>query len=107
MAKATVEPFSEQPIAPRAQQRSVIGRSRDVLKVMLRNRLAALGLIIVVWISLTAIFAPYLATHDPFQMNLADRLMRPSAEHLLGTDSYGRDIFTRLVYGAESPCASL
>jgi peptide/nickel transport system permease protein len=32
-------------------------------------------------------------------MNLADRLMRPSAEHLLGTDSYGRDIFTRLVYG--------
>jgi peptide/nickel transport system permease protein len=99
MAKATVAPFSEQPIAPRAQQRSVIGRSRDVLKVMLRNRLAALGLIIVVWISLTAIFAPYLATHDPFQMNLADRLMRPSAEHLLGTDSYGRDIFTRLVYG--------
>ena len=95
----TVAPFSEQPIAPRAQQRSVIGRSRDVLKVMLRNRLAALGLIIVVWISLTAIFAPYLATHDPFQMNLADRLMRPSAEHLLGTDSYGRDIFTRLVYG--------
>ena len=99
MAKATVGPFSEQPIAPRAQPRSVIGRSRDVLKVMLRNRLAALGLIIVVWISLTAIFAPYLATHDPFQMNLADRLMRPSAEHWLGTDSYGRDIFTRLVYG--------
>ena len=100
MAEATVTPFSQEPIAPRAQRRSVLGRSRDALAVILRNRLAALGLIIVLWISLTAILAPQLATHDPFQMNLADRLVRPSAEHWLGTDSYGRDIFTRLVYGS-------
>lgn len=100
MAEATLTPFSQQPISPRAQRRSVLGRSRDALAVILRNRLAALGLIIVLWISLTAILAPQLATHDPFQMNLADRLVRPSAEHWLGTDSYGRDIFTRLVYGS-------
>jgi peptide/nickel transport system permease protein len=100
MAEATVSPFSQEPIAPRAQPRSVLGRSRDALAVILRNRLAALGLIIVLLTSLTAILAPQLATHDPFQMNLADRLVRPSAEHWLGTDSYGRDIFTRLVYGS-------
>jgi len=100
MAEATITPFSQEPIAPRAQRRSVLGRSRDALAVILRNRLAALGLIIVLWISLTAILAPHLATHDPFQMNLADGLVRPSAEHWLGTDSYGRDIFTRLVYGS-------
>jgi peptide/nickel transport system permease protein len=100
MAEATVTPFSQEPIAPRAQPRSILGRSRDALAVILRNRLAALGLIIVLWTSLTAILAPQLATHDPFQMNLADRLVRPSAEHWLGTDSYGRDIFTRLVYGS-------
>jgi len=100
MAEATVTPFSQEPIAPRAQRRSVLGRSRDALAVILRNRLAALGLIIVLWTSLTAILAPQLATHDPFQMNLADRLVPPSAEHWLGTDSYGRDIFTRLVYGS-------
>jgi peptide/nickel transport system permease protein len=100
MAEATVTPFSQEPIAPRAQRRSVFGRSRDALAVILRNRLAALGLIIVLLTSLTAILAPQLATHDPFQMNLADRLVRPSAEHWLGTDSYGRDIFTRLVYGS-------
>jgi peptide/nickel transport system permease protein len=100
MAEATVTPFSQEPIAPRTQRRSVFGRSRDALAVILRNRLAALGLIIVLLTSLTAILAPQLATHDPFQMNLADRLVRPSAEHWLGTDSYGRDIFTRLVYGS-------
>jgi peptide/nickel transport system permease protein len=99
MAEATATSFSRDPLAPRARRRSVLGRSRDALAVILRNRLAAVGLIIVLWISLTAILAPQLATHDPLQMNLADRLMRPSAEHWLGTDSYGRDIFTRLVYG--------
>jgi peptide/nickel transport system permease protein len=99
MAEATATSFSRDPLAPRARRRSVLGRSRDALAVILRNRLAAVGLIIVLWISLTAILAPQLATHDPLQMNLADRLMRPSGEHWLGTDSYGRDIFTRLVYG--------
>jgi peptide/nickel transport system permease protein len=99
MAEATATSFSRDPLAPRARRRSVLGRSRDALAVILRNRLAAVGLIIVLWISLTAILAPQLATHDPLQMNLTDRLIRPSAEHWLGTDSYGRDIFTRLVYG--------
>jgi peptide/nickel transport system permease protein len=99
MAEATTVPFSEEPLAPRALRHSVIERSRNALTVILRNRLAAIGMIIVLWISLTAILAPQLATHDPLQMNLADRLMRPSAEHWLGTDSYGRDIYTRVVYG--------
>ena len=99
MAETTVAPFSTEPIAPRARPRTVVQVFRQAIAVILRNRLAALGLIIVLWASLTALLAPYLATHDPFQMNLADRLAPPSAAHWLGTDSYGRDIFTRLVYG--------
>ena len=98
MAEATVAPYSEEPL-PQTRPNSMLERSRAALAVILRNRLAALGFLIVLWISLVAILAPQLATHDPFQMNLADRLMRPSTEHWLGTDSYGRDIFTRLVYG--------
>jgi peptide/nickel transport system permease protein len=98
MAEATVAPYSQEPL-PQARPNSMLERSRAALAVILRNRLAALGFLIVLWISLVAILAPQLATHDPFQMNLADRLMRPSTEHWLGTDSYGRDIFTRLVYG--------
>jgi peptide/nickel transport system permease protein len=100
MTETTVAPFSTEPIAPRARPRTVVQVFRQAIAVILRNRLAALGLIIVLWVSLTALLAPYLATHDPFQMNLADRLVPPSAAHWLGTDSYGRDIFTRLVYGS-------
>lgn len=70
------------------------------LVVLLRNRLAALGLFLVLLVLLSALFGPYLITHDPFQMNLPDRLKGSSAEHLLGTDVYGRDILTRLILGS-------
>lgn len=100
MAEATLAPFSQEPVTPRAPSGTAIQSFREALKVILRNRLAALGLIIVLWVCLTALLAPYLATHDPIQMNLAERLVPPSASHWLGTDSYGRDIFTRLVYGS-------
>ena len=96
MAEATVVPYSQEPIAPQSAAEQYSRSLARCPRGHLRNRLAALGLIIVLWVSLTAILAPQLATHDPFQMNLADRLVRPSAEHWLGTDSYGRDIYTRL-----------
>src|SRR5215204_4629029 len=99
MAEATVAPYSQEPL-PQARPNSMLERSRAALAVILRNRLAALGLVIVVVVSLIAILAPHLATHNPFQMNLGERLVLPSADHWLGTDSYGRDIFTRLVYGS-------
>ena len=98
MAESTVTSFSHDPLAARAQ--GALGRWRDGLSVIMRNRLAALGLMIVLCLSLTAVLAPQLATHDPLQMNLAQRLLPPSPEHWLGTDSYGRDIYSRLVYGA-------
>ncbi|MNH02126.1 putative D,D-dipeptide transport system permease protein DdpC [compost metagenome] len=47
-----------------------------------------------------AAFAPWIATHDPVIQNLANALQAPSAAHWFGTDEYGRDIFSRLVYGA-------
>lgn len=74
-------------------------RTLEALGVILRNRLATLGLLIVLATCFTALFAPNIITHDPFTMNLPDRLLGPSSEHLLGTDIYGRDIFTRIVLG--------
>ncbi|MGG5811571.1 ABC transporter permease [Falsiroseomonas sp. CW058] len=66
-----------------------------------RNRLAVLGLLIVVALVLAAAFAPAIATHDPHAQDLARRLLAPGAGgHLLGTDEFGRDIFSRLVHGA-------
>lgn len=66
-----------------------------------RNRLALLGLVIVVALMLVAAFAPWIATHGPYDQNLSQHLLPPGAKgHWLGTDEFGRDIFSRLVYGA-------
>jgi len=64
------------------------------------NPLACVGLAIVVALLLLALLAPLVATHDPLAQSLARRLQPPSAEHFLGTDSLGRDIFSRIVHGA-------
>lgn len=64
------------------------------------NPLAMIGLGIVVVLVLTAIAAPLLATHSPLAQDLSNRLRPPSAIHWLGTDELGRDIYSRLVYGA-------
>jgi peptide/nickel transport system permease protein len=69
------------------------------LSIVFRNRLATLGLVIVTIVSLMALAAPWLTTHDAFEMNLANRLTAPSRSHLLGTDIFGRDIFTRVLLG--------
>jgi peptide/nickel transport system permease protein len=64
------------------------------------NRLAIVGIIIVVVFVLVAIFAPWIAHYDVGSTNLVMRYMPPSAAHWFGTDSTGRDIFSRVVFGA-------
>ena len=64
------------------------------------NRLTYIGLAIAVIFILTAIFAPLIATHDVTAQNLAVRYASPSAEHWFGTDALGRDVFSRIVFGA-------
>jgi len=72
----------------------------DSLAILFRNRLAAVGFLIVAAVALAALVGPWLVTHDPYAMNLAERLSSPSNTHLLGTDRFGRDIFTRILLGA-------
>ena len=70
-------------------------------KQLSRNPLAMVGLAIVVALLVMAAFAPLIATHDPNFQNLGDRLLRPgSGPHLLGTDEFGRDIWSRIVFGS-------
>jgi peptide/nickel transport system permease protein len=80
------------------------GRSnrRRFLRAFLRNRIAVVGLIIVVTMVFTAVFAEQIAPHEPNRINPSLRLSPPSAQNLLGTDHFGRDIFSRLVYGART-----
>jgi peptide/nickel transport system permease protein len=64
------------------------------------NRLTYIGLSIASLVIIAAVFAPFIATHDVTTQNLAVRFADPSAEHWFGTDALGRDVFSRVVYGA-------
>lgn len=64
------------------------------------NRMALVGAVIVGIMAILAIFAPIAATYDPNEIKLEDALIGPSKAHFLGTDSLGRDLFSRMVYGA-------
>ena len=64
------------------------------------NRLTYFGLTVAAILILLAIFAPFIATHDVAAQNLALRYAAPSASHWFGTDALGRDVFSRVVFGA-------
>ena len=75
------------------------GNSRSLF-LFQRHLLLWMGLGIIGLISFAALFAPLLATHDPFAQNLDAILNAPSKEHFFGTDKTGRDLFSRMLYGA-------
>jgi ABC-type dipeptide/oligopeptide/nickel transport system permease subunit len=68
---------------------------------LLRNRLALIGMTTAALVVATAVLAPLLAPYDPLQLNLPERLRPPSQAHPMGTDHLGRDIFSRVVFGAQ------
>lgn len=79
---------------------SVTPQTSALWQALRRNRLSWVGIGLLLLIVLAAMFAPWLAPHDPLQQNIVYRLEPPSAEFWLGTDSYGRDVLSRLIYGA-------
>ncbi|GAA5165651.1 ABC transporter permease [Viridibacterium curvum] len=70
------------------------------LRKLFRNPLAVAGLAVILGLLLLAAFAPWIATHNPVAQDLSNTLKAPDATHWFGTDEYGRDIFSRLVYGS-------
>ena len=66
-----------------------------------RKPAGAVSAVVLILLALTALFAPMIATHDPIRDQVAaERLEAPSSSHLMGTDNLGRDVFSRVVYGA-------
>ncbi|MBN1353038.1 MAG: ABC transporter permease [Candidatus Omnitrophica bacterium] len=70
------------------------------MKKLLHNRLALFGGAIIILLVVIAVFAPQIARHDPTGIDIKNALMPPSLEHPLGTDSLGRDLFSRMSYAA-------
>jgi peptide/nickel transport system permease protein len=90
--------MSEQPASRR---QAALGRAYAGWRTFARNRLALLGLIIVLALVLVALFAPQLAPYSPFEGDLTTtRLLPPSSTHWFGTDDQGRDILSRLIHGS-------
>lgn len=82
--------------APVIKKRSQLFEIWDRLKL---NKLAMVGMVIVLLLVFCAIFADWVAPYDINAQDLSNRLSYPSAAHLLGTDNYGRDILSRIIYG--------
>lgn len=74
-------------------QRAIVWRS------LRRNKLALSALIIVALLFLTTFGAPFFTAYDPIEMSPRERLQAPSIQHWLGTDSFGRDMWARILYG--------
>ena len=70
------------------------------LQRLLHNPMTVAGLLVVLALMLVALFAPWIATHDPLAQDLGQALKAPDAAHWFGTDEYGRDVFSRLVHGS-------
>jgi ABC-type dipeptide/oligopeptide/nickel transport system permease subunit len=83
------------PARPRSKRRNGVR-----LGMLFRDPGARLGLAFIVLIALAAVFAPWIATHDPTAQSVVDLLQPPSVEHWFGTDEFGRDIFARMIHGA-------
>ena len=76
---------------------SVFGHIR---RMFATNGLATAGAAVIILFTVIAVFAPFFAPYDPYFINLDNRLARMSAAHLLGTDAFGRDVLSRIFYGA-------
>jgi len=75
---------------------------RIALRVLVRNRVAMAGFGVLVLVSLAALFAPRISPYDPYEVDFLKQLAAPSQEHLLGTDLYGRDILSRILWGGRT-----
>jgi peptide/nickel transport system permease protein len=75
-------------------------RRFGVLEEVLRDRSALVGLAIIVLVTVVALFAKFIAPYDPAELDPASNLAPPSSDHWLGTDNLGRDLLSRLIFGA-------
>ncbi len=94
----TKEPFLTR--EARSSREAMLQRLGIGALTFLGNRLAVIGVMIILLLVVLAIFAPWIATHDPNLQNLRAAALPPSGANFFGTDEYGRDIFSRIVHGS-------
>ena len=88
------------PIAVTAAKAASRSPSALLLRKLVRRKVVLAGAVILSIVALLAIFAPWVTPYEPTTMKILDRMKSPSATHWFGTDELGRDVFSRVVYGA-------
>ena len=78
---------------------------RPVLRRLWRNKAATVGLVVIGVMAVVALLAPLIAPYDPTAQNPLLQLQHPSLAHLMGTDEFGRDVFSRIIYGTRPSLA--
>ncbi len=109
MAKATVPPTPLTPLGMDEFTEPTLVRRwarlwhllRNAAWELWRNRLATVGAVMVLILFLVALLAPFMARYDPVKQNYREMLQGPSVAHYFGTDKFGRDIWSRVVWGAQ------
>jgi len=86
--------------APSIRGQRIQSPNALLLRRFLQEKTAVSGLIVILFFAALALLAPVLAPYDPLAQNIPNGLAAPSAEHWMGTDKLGRDIFSRMLYGA-------
>jgi peptide/nickel transport system permease protein len=96
---AAAVPIEAVPSLANPEGPQLISQRQRAIRTFVKNRPAVLGLVLIILITLIAIFAPYIAPHDPLDQSVRNRLAPPSWEYPLGRDDKGRDILSRVIFG--------
>jgi peptide/nickel transport system permease protein len=76
--------------------------SKRIVRVFFGRKLAVVGLALIFILIFTAVFAPWVAPHDPYAMDLPNKLAQPNSAHWLGTDTLGRDMLSRIIFATRT-----
>ena len=80
-------------------------RARPLVRFLKRNPLAVLGFLLLIVLVAASLLAPWIAPYSPTKINVLDKFQSPSWSHLFGTDFFGRDVFSRILYGGRNTLA--
>lgn len=78
----------------------MLSRLAEMVMQFKEHKIAMVGAVLILFLAFIAVFAPYIAPHDPIEINLKERLLAPNMEYPLGTDNLGRCMLSRIIYGA-------
>ena len=79
-----------------------VGAFKRFTRVFFGRGVVVFGIVVIMILVVTAIFAPLLAPYDPYKQDLDNILSKPTTKHLLGTDTVGRDTLSRIIYGSRT-----